>query len=118
MDPQDTNIIVEAKLESAHNTLVFRTVESKFFWVPNVVSGLSPLVQPTPFKTIKRLADLKDPKLEFTVVPKQESQSKTLELFITDPVEGFHYVTENNSPIYYRYQSELNDPDSDESDND
>ena len=24
-DPQDTNFIVEAKLENAHNTLVFRT---------------------------------------------------------------------------------------------
>ena len=26
-DPQDTNFIVEAKLENAHNTLVFRTQE-------------------------------------------------------------------------------------------
>ena len=27
VDPQDSNLIVEAKLENAHNTLVFRTLE-------------------------------------------------------------------------------------------
>lgn len=53
--------------------------------------------------------------MEFTVVPKQESQSKTIELFITDPVEGFHMVTENDKHMYYRYQSELGDAESDDS---
>jgi len=42
-------------------------------------------------------------------VPKQESQSKKIELFITDPSEGFHLVKENLSHMYYRYQSELGD---------
>ena len=74
-------------------------------------------MQPTAFKTIKRLGDLgKDPKIEFTVVPKQESQSKKIELFITDPVEGFHYVTESGNPIYYRYHSELGDSEGEDSD--
>jgi len=102
--PGDSNMISEAKLENAHNTLVFRTVDSKFFFVPNVASGISPLVQPSPFVTIPRFSLLgKDPKMEFTILPKQESQSKTIELFITDPSEGFHYVKENISHMYYRY---------------
>ena len=115
----DSNIITEAKLENAHNTLVFRTVDSKFFWVSNVASGLSPLVQPTAFKPIQRFTTLgKDPKMEFTIVPKQESQSKTIELFITDPSEGFHFVKENISHMYYRYQSQLGDQDDDDDEDD
>ena len=54
--------------------------------------------------------------MEFTIVPKQESQSKTIELFITDPAEGFHFVKEDKSHVYYRYQSELGDQDSDDDD--
>ena len=34
VDPNDNLMIAEAKLDNAHNTLVFRTVDSKFFWVP------------------------------------------------------------------------------------
>ncbi len=40
----DSSLISEAKLDSTHNTLVFRTVDSKFFWVPNVATGIQPLV--------------------------------------------------------------------------
>ena len=54
--------------------------------------------------------------MEFTVVPKQESQSKSVELFIPDPTEGFHLVKENISHVYYRYFSELGDQDSDDED--
>ena len=96
-DPAQKIEIVEAKLESAHNTLVIRTNEQKFYHVSNVISGISPLTQPNAFKTIKRLMEWgKDPKIEFTVVPKQESQSKRIELFITDPAEGFHYIKESD----------------------
>ena len=71
LEAGDSPIIAEAKLESAHNTLVFRTIDNKFFWVPNVTSGISPLVSPTPFKTIPRFASLgKDLKIEFTILPK------------------------------------------------
>ena len=77
--------------------MVIRTNEQKFYHVSNVISGISPLTQPNAFKSIKRLAEMgKDPKIEFTVVPKQESQSKRIELFITDPVEGFHYIKESD----------------------
>ena len=96
-DPTQKIEIVEAKLESTHNTLVIRTNEQKFYHVSNVISGISPLTQPNAFKTIKRLMEWgKDPKIEFTVVPKQESQSKRIELFITDPTEGFHYIKESD----------------------
>lgn len=119
LEAGDSNLISEAKLDNAHNTLVFRTIDSKFFWVPNVVSGMSPLVQPSPFKAIKTFAQLpKDPKIEFTIVPKQESQSKSIELFIADPNEGFHMVKEDKSHMHYRYQSELGDQDDDEDEED
>ena len=62
------------------------------------------MIQPSAFKTIKRLVDLdRNPKLEFSIVSKQESQSKNIELFITDPYEGFHFVQEDKTHMYYRY---------------
>ena len=42
-DPTQKIEIVEAKLESTHNTLVIRTNEQKFYHVSNVISGISPL---------------------------------------------------------------------------
>lgn len=39
----DSNLIADAKLEQAYNTLVFRTIDANFFWVPNVVSGIQAL---------------------------------------------------------------------------
>ena len=78
--------------------------------IPNVISGISPLIQPSPFKTIPRFASLgKDPKMEFTILPKQESSSKSIELFITDPKEGFHRIEENVSHVYYRWKSQIQD---------
>jgi hypothetical protein len=56
--------------------------------------------------------------MEFTIVPKQESQSKKVSLFITDPSEGFHLVEEDSKHIYYRYQSELGGQDDDEDEED
>ena len=38
--PGDSNLIADAKLEQAFNTLVFRTIDANFFWVPNVVTGI------------------------------------------------------------------------------
>ena len=51
--------------------------------------------------------------MEFTFVPKEESQSKHIELFITDPSEGFHMLKSDSeeSHQYYRYQSEIGDQD-------
>ena len=67
------NQIGEAKLESTYNTLVYRaSVGSRFFWVPKVMTGMSPMVQPSPFKVVPRLAEFgKDAKLEFTFMPWQ-----------------------------------------------
>lgn len=39
----DSNLITDAKLDNTHNTLVFRTIDTNFFWVHNCVSGISPL---------------------------------------------------------------------------
>ena len=49
-EPGDSTLISEAKLENAHNTLVFRTIDNKFFYVPNIVTGVQPLITPSPFK--------------------------------------------------------------------
>ena len=69
--PGDSNMISEAKLENTNNTLVFRTIDSKFFFVQNVTTGISPLVQPSPFVTIPRFAQMgKDPKMEFIILSK------------------------------------------------
>mmetsp|Transcript_21777 Transcript_21777/g.26851 ORF Transcript_21777/g.26851 Transcript_21777/m.26851 type:complete len:123 (-) Transcript_21777:1958-2326(-) len=39
-----------------------------------------------------------------------------MELFITDPSEGFHLLKEDQSHMYYRYQSEVEDQDDDDED--
>lgn len=138
----DSNIIADAKLENAYNTLVFRTNDVKFFWVPNVVTGIQALPKPTAFKSIPRFKALRSssrkkpsnnpdevnsvnakatnvdltPNLEFVILPKQDSQSKKIELFAADYQEGFHLVKENVSHIYYRLQRELVDDVEEETD--
>ena len=54
----ESSLISDAKLENVHNTLVFRTIDTNFFWVPNVVAGPSPagIVQPSAFKTVPSFA--------------------------------------------------------------
>jgi len=54
INPTDSTYISEAKLDQTHNTLVFRTIDTNFFWVQNVATGIQPLVQPQPFKPIPR----------------------------------------------------------------
>ena len=56
--------------------------------------------------------------IEFLVVPKQESKSKSVELLITDPVEGIHLVKENAKAGYYKYASQLEDAEDEEEDTD
>ena len=114
-NPETSNLIADAKLEPLYNTLVFRTVSNDFFWVQNVVAGLQALPQPSEFKQIPRFTDVdSDVEIEFLVLPRQESQSKKVELFVTDPTEGFHLVKENLSHIYYRDQRKLTDYEEDE----
>ena len=107
--------IAEAQMENAYNTLIFRTFDNKFYWLQNVVSGIPPMAQPSPFDVIRRFQDLgNDLKMEFTFVPKQESKSKQIELFITDPTEGFHLLKDKkDSHVYYQYQSQVDDDDDD-----
>ena len=71
----ESNLISDAKLDSTHNTLVFKTIDTNFFWVPNVVSGIQPLVQPSAFQRVPRFSKLdeepkKELKIEFIVIPK------------------------------------------------
>ena len=56
-DEMNNNMqIADAKLDNAYNTLVFRDNKNQFFWVPNVLSGISPLVTPTAFHKIESLS--------------------------------------------------------------
>lgn len=68
---QESLNISAAKLECAHNTLVFRTIDCQFYYIPNVVSNMTPLIQPSKFVSIPRFEKLgnKD-NISFTVVPK------------------------------------------------
>ena len=36
-NPTDNSTIVDAKLENQYNTLVFRTIDCQFFYVPGVI---------------------------------------------------------------------------------
>ena len=89
---ENNHLIADAKLENSHNTLVFRTVETKFFWVSNVVASSSSarFEQPNPFKSVPRFQSLgrepgREPKMDFIILPKQDSSSKKVEVFVTDP---------------------------------
>lgn len=114
---ENNHLVADAKLENSHNTLVFRTVDTKFFWVSNVVASASSarFEQPNPFKGVPRFQSLgREPKMDFIILPKQESSSKKVEVFVTDPSEGFHLIKEDISHMYYRYQSEVEEPDEDD----
>ena len=50
--------------------------------------------------------------VEFTVVPKQETRSKLIELMVADPVEGLHLIKENDNAVYYKDTSLIEEDDS------
>ena len=123
-DTQDKKFIVDAKLENAFNTLVFRTWDQRFYYVDNVISGLSPLVLPTPFTTPFKAIKFSEStdsesEIDFAIIPKQQSKlkKKKIELFVTDPVEGFHYVNTDGDPTHYRSRNQLDPDDEDEKNN-
>lgn len=56
-----------------------------------------------------------DKNLEFVFIPKQESKSKTIELIVTDPIEGIHVAKEKDGRSeYYKFRTELIDEEHDD----
>ena len=77
-----------------------------------MAGALSPLSQPKPFRAIPRLQSSgKDTLVEFTVVPKQETRSKLIELMVADPLEGLHLIKENDNAVYYKDTSLIEEDD-------
>mmetsp|Transcript_27223 Transcript_27223/g.26270 ORF Transcript_27223/g.26270 Transcript_27223/m.26270 type:complete len:98 (-) Transcript_27223:2091-2384(-) len=88
--------IVDGKLYADNNNLlVFRNQQNQFYWVNNVTQNTNPIK----FDYVSKLVGQQIS--DYLVIPKNVSGSKTLELIITDPVEGFYLVRENkNNTIY------------------
>jgi len=89
-------LIEDSRFEN--NLLAFRTAgDNQFFWVSNVAHNPIPIKFDTIPRLEKRQID------DYLVVPKNQSKSKNVELYITDPDEGIHLVIENkNNSIYLK----------------